>query len=80
MDIANLVDKLQADPEFASKAKEVAVRASRAGKDSPELAELHKLLSDDPSLDRSDIVSFGWTTTTTVTSPECLSTTTTTGH
>jgi len=86
--VSEVIRRAVADPKFAKKLKRDAEAALKAGNNlqSPQMlalaghfyadpqaiAKLHPKGSNDPALAKT------WLTTTTITSPECLSTTTTT--
>jgi hypothetical protein len=80
VNVQSLVLQLQADDTFAAHAKDVATRAVAAGEGSDAWQELMNLGMDD--VEQANLVQprGHWTTVTTITSVECLSTTTTTGH
>jgi hypothetical protein len=74
-----VIQKAIDDPDFAAQLKREARAAQKGEAGGKEWETLMGHFTATPEA-LSNEPQFGWTTITTVTSPECLTTTTTTGH
>jgi hypothetical protein len=78
-DIQSIIERATNDEAFARELKQQAAAAQAAGPGTPEWTGLMEHFAASP--EALDAKPEGhWTTVTTITSPECLTTTTTTGH